>query len=494
MRRIMWHWAHTLQRTDSRLASQGVVTNFLLQPSQARGGYTPFSLVPRPGICAFPTEGRRIIGAFTSNGRLYLISNEEVLQATLSSGNLLSYAVVGAHELALKTLRIAVGDGEVLYTDGSKLYSFIPSLAANRSKQVATFADDDGIPGGEAGSALAATDLLPSDIIDVTWANGRFVIAVNETLDFVERSFIFPSHLNAAAAADGRAFRVTDRTSAAARPDGITALGAISDDLYVFGSESCEVFYNSGDVNEVLRRYPQGSIEIGCISKFSIVQIDERLYFVDPQGGVYFVQGAQVGKVSTPAEDRLLSGVLPERAVGWGLEWRSHKLYHVKVPNQDAALVHDAFTGLWHRNRVDGGFHHSICYWNGRVWGVSNKFSFDEIACDTHSYYGEPPYYEAVSEPFSLDEKLFLVPNAEFVVNMGDGDSSMFLDFSWDDGQSWKPHTEIRLHRPTKGGELGTRPRALLYGLGQGRRLTLRLRAQTYYPLVLNHMVLSING
>ena len=502
MRKVSLHWAHTVQTQDSRVNSQGTLLNLIPQISLSQGRMSGYSLVQRPGICVKATQLNRALGTFTISGKLYVLTQDKLLKVEdLEKGNY-TFEEQGSHELR-NPARIAVGDGEVIYTDGTRLYSYIPAKAteAERVERVSIFADNSGLVGGEAGSALDATDTLPEEIIDVTWSAGRFVIAVNETLEGRKQSFIYPSHISLSTAnALGRVYRVGDRTQANAREDGIVALASLSGNMYVFGANTIEVLYNSGESEgQVFRRYPQAYIdEIGCVSKETVVSIDDRIYFVSAQGGAYYVQEASLKKVSTQAEDRIFA--LPssklENTVCWRLEWGSHKLYHIKLAKEKDAFVYDFSTQLWHRHRIgkSGSFHRSVSLVGNRAFAVSSRETLDEISCPSPVQYGLPVYCECISEPFSMKEGIFRVPSIEFLINMGDGTGSVYVDVSWDDGATWVHERELPLNRSSRGGFPVERPRAVAYQMGNGRRLSVRARSQTSYPIVFDHMVLSVDG
>ena len=494
------YWAHTLETQDSRVNSQGTIVNMIPQISISQGHLSPYSLVQRPGICSKSRGFNRLFGLFVTNKELHAITEDKLLKVIDINANIFAFEEVGDHEI-LKSVRLAVGDGEVIYTDGLKLYSYIPSVTGMDSiVHVSVFADSRGVLAGEAGSDLTdvAMSALPP-VIDVAWTDSRFAIAVNETIDGREQSFIYPSDVvTNTAKANGRVYRVSDRLQANSRPDGIVALASLTDQLYVFGEKTCEVLHNNqnaGAEGQIFIGFPQGSVDIGCAAKETVSVIDDKVFFIDPQGGAYFIKGvSDVTKVSTQAEDRIFATSDLSKTICWEVEWASHKMYHIKPFDNRDSLVYDYSTQLWHRHRTSNrdSFFRSIASIGTRTYAISATETLDEISCSFSGQYGEPTYCEAITQPFSNMEKSFCVPNIEFLVNMGDGTADVLVDVSWDDGTTWNNETKISLSRLSAGGELEYRPRAVAYGMGCGRRLSVRFRSQTLYPITLDHMVLTI--
>lgn len=148
-------------------------------------------------------------------------------------------------------------------------------------------------------------------------------------------------------------FNALDIGSAEANPDNIVGLIAVQESLYLFGTETVEVFYDSGDATFPFDRIQGAVMEIGCAAAFSVVKIQNSVVWLgqdqNGRGIVYQASGFQPERISTFAienEIAQLGDVSSARA--WTYQQAGHSFYCLNLPGAMTTWVFDISNGLWH--------------------------------------------------------------------------------------------------------------------------------------------------
>lgn len=95
--------------------------------------------------------------------------------------------------------------------------------------------------------------------------------------------------------------------------DDLVQIMGFNNSLWAFGTDTYQVFYNTGGDNNSVEEQTFQNIDgssnttRGCASKFSIVKEDNRLFFLGNDGVFYTMQGYSPQKISTPAIDYAIS-------------------------------------------------------------------------------------------------------------------------------------------------------------------------------------------
>jgi hypothetical protein len=130
-------------------------------------------------------------------------------------------------------------------------------------------------------------------ISHVTYLDGFFIVNKPGTGEF---------YINTTTE-DLTAWSALDFANAAARPDNISALISTAKDLYCFGDESMQLFYNSGNLDFPFEPYPNGVITVGIAAPHTLVQNETGVYFlaISSEGGLYIARanGLQLERLST---------------------------------------------------------------------------------------------------------------------------------------------------------------------------------------------------
>jgi hypothetical protein len=172
---------------------------------------------------------------------------------------------------------------------------------------------------------------------------------------------------------DGTSVDPLDFASAEGSPDGVVGLIADHRELWVFGTDSVEVWYDSGAADFPLQRIQGAFNEIGCVSAYTIAKMDNGLFWLGTdargQGIVYRANGYTGVRISTHAIEYAIAqyGNISD-AIAYTYQQEGHAFYVLTFPSGNATWVYDVATQAWHeRAGLDNGEfmrHRSNCQCN----------------------------------------------------------------------------------------------------------------------------------
>jgi hypothetical protein len=169
---------------------------------------------------------------------------------------------------------------------------------------------------------------------------------------------------------DGSSIDPLDFASAEASPDRAVALLVDHKEVWIFGDNSIEVWYNSGAADYPLAPIQGAFNEVGCVAPYSVAKLDNGIFWLGAdargQGIVYRANGYQAVRVSTHAVEWHIQryGNLSD-ALAYTYQQDGHAFYVLIFPEANTTWVFDVATGLWHERAgwVNGLFtrHRSNC-------------------------------------------------------------------------------------------------------------------------------------
>jgi hypothetical protein len=169
---------------------------------------------------------------------------------------------------------------------------------------------------------------------------------------------------------DGTSVDPLDFASAEGSPDGVVGIIADHREVWVFGTDSVEVWYNSGDPDFPLSRIQGAFNELGCAAPYSIAKMDNGLFWLGKdargQGMVYRANGYTGQRISTHAVEWHIQqyGNLSD-AIGYTYQQDGHSFYVLVFPSANTTWVYDVATQAWHERAgfVNGQFtrHRGSC-------------------------------------------------------------------------------------------------------------------------------------
>ena len=172
---------------------------------------------------------------------------------------------------------------------------------------------------------------------------------------------------------NGQSVDPLDFASAEGSPDGVVGLIADHRELWVFGTDSVEVWYDSGAADFPLTRIQGAFNEIGCVSAYTIAKMDNGLFWLGKdargQGIVYRANGYTGQRISTHAIEYAIAqyGDISD-AIAYTYQQEGHAFYVLTFPLGNATWVYDVATQAWHERAGwdNGEFtrHRSNCQCN----------------------------------------------------------------------------------------------------------------------------------
>ena len=214
------------------------------------------------------------------------------------------------------------------------------SIAYNRTQYL--------IVSGGNGYILTATTLTQISGADwpgasmCAYLDGYFIVIRPGTQE------IWISALN-----DGTSWNALDFAAAEAAPDDLLSIFADHGELWLFGAEKTEVFYDSGNVDFPLQRIEGAIIEQGIDAAYSVAKVDNSLFWMGGsrrgRGVVYRANGFVPERVSNHAVEFAIQNYpTTSDARAYSYEEEGHEFYVLTFPTADATWAFDVATGMWH--------------------------------------------------------------------------------------------------------------------------------------------------
>lgn len=258
---------------------------------------------------------------------------------------------------------------------------------------------------------------------------------------------------------DGTSIDPLDFASAEGNPDGIVGIIVDHREVWLFGTNSTEVWYDAGTTDFPLARIQGAFNELGCAAPYSIAKMDNQIYWLGKdargQGVVYRAAGYIGQRVSTHAvEWQIQQYTNMSDAVGYTYQQEGHTFYVLNFPSGGTTWVLDASTGAWHEraalnngvfNRHRGNnqmmFNGATCigdYQNGNIYQF-NLNSFDDNGAPQkwlRSWRALNPGSNDLNR--TAQHSLQLDCETGVGLNIGQGsDPAVMLRWSDDGGHTW---------------------------------------------------------
>lgn len=256
-------------------------------------------------------------------------------------------------------------------------------------------------------------------------------------------------------------------------PDDLVAGIVNYGELYLFGKESFEVWYDSGNSDFPFTRTPNGFGELGCLSRFGVAKADNGVIFLGHDGVFYRLNGYEPQRISTPAVEQAVEDYADKTC--FALSWNEGGHKFVSFSFDEGTWVYDVSTGLWHE-RVSYGLPRWRPLFILRAfdtWLVGDFYTnaLGELSADAFTEYDFVMRGSVTSPPVAQENKRVVHSRLELVFEQGVGlatgqgsDPQVMLRFSDDGGRTWSTEK----WRPL--GKVGEfRTRALFNRLGQAR-------------------------
>lgn len=379
-------------------------------PRQSTGSKYGFSLVGTPGLAFFaelPTFP--VLGLHSVGSRVFAFTPSKMYEIAQS----------GAHtELGDVSLsgRVSIEDNglQVVVVDGSVGYYY--DIALNEVKQI------------------TAAGFYPS--ATVTYQDGYFIF---------ERSGTGQYYLSELLSV---AFDPNDFATAEGAPDNLVAVLSDHREVFLFGTRTIQVVYNSGAADFPFETNQGAFVEKGCAAKYSIAKQDNTIFFVGSDLMVYRMVGYSPQRISNHAVELTMTGVDLTDCFAYTYQDAGQLFYVLTIPANKITWCYDVSLGSWHiRKDYNFGRHRSNCsvfannktlvgdFQNGRIYNFTTDWLTDD---------GEPIEREFVLPTVNNGREFLSVYSLELDMETGIGltqgqgsDPQAICTFSKDNGKTW---------------------------------------------------------
>ena len=406
------------------------------------------ALYGTPGLGLWADLGAGPIrGEIRFNAQILIIVSGGAVYSVTAAG--VATLLAGAVDYATTPVSMATNGALIMVTTGGSDGYFIDPIAGT----VTAIIDPDFLGGGNVG-----------------FLDGYFVWNVPNTGQF-QYSQLY-----------GQLIDPLDFATAEGSPDKLVASIVNYRELWLFGENSTEVWYDQGDIDNVFARIQGAFMEVGCAAGNSVAKMDNTVFWLGAddrgQGVVYKATGYTPQRASTHAIEWAIAQYSRiDDAIAYTYQQEGHAFYVLTFPTGNATWVYDAATDLWHERAwrdVDGSLnrHRSNCQatFAGLTlvgdWENGNIYS---MALDTYSDNGVViPRIRAA--PYVTNDDNNWMTFDVLQVDMETGVTGIaVLQWSDDDGKTWSNELQAEL------GAIGETVRVRWRRLGKGRARVFRV-------------------
>lgn len=235
-----------------------------------------------------------------------------------------------------------------------------------------------------------------------------------------------------------------DFATAEKYPDNNVGAVVNQGEAVIFGKESGEVWYNSGDADFPLSKTPNGNFEIGLMSRFGAVKADNGVYFVGHDGIVYWLSGYQPVRKSTHAVEQWIESCADKNFYAMAWTEAGHKFFSLSSAN--GTFVYDISSDLWHERMSFGNTRWRPLFmlraFNEWIVGDYGSNKIGTLDANTFTEWGEVLRSSCAAPAISEDNRRINHARLELVFESGVGltagvDPQVMLRWSDDGGRTW---------------------------------------------------------
>ena len=439
----------------SNTSEQDISSNELIinvYPRATTGGKYPFNLINTPGLalfCELPTSP--VLGLHNNQGRVFAVTKSKMYEIFKNG----TFKELGDVDL---NGRVSIDDNgyQVVVVDGFKGFYF-----DSKKNEVKQIINDAFYP--------AST---------VTYQDGYFLFDRKGTGQFFISKLLDVD------------FSPLDFATAEGQPDNLLAILSDHREVFLFGVETIEVWYNSGSSDFPFERNQGAFIEKGCAAPYSVAKQNNTIYFIGSDLMVYQMNGYTPTRISNHAVEKTLKNVNLSDAFSYTYQDEGHLFYVLTIPGKGITWCFDISTGAWHiRESYQFGRHQSNNaiffdsktlvgdFQNGRIYQMASNYYTDD---------GDPIVRVFVLPTLNNGRDFLTVDSLEFDMGTGVGlvsgqgsDPELRVYFSKDSGNTYSE--SFKRGRIGRIGEYSVR--AKVNRFGASRQFTFKVEISDPIPI-----------
>lgn len=384
------------------------------------------------------------------------------------------------------------GDMETMFNDNSYKITVVTSTTftvdINSSALTNTWSS--------AGTASREAVNIKSD--SVVFIDGYFVLAEKST----DRFWLTGLY-------DGTTIDPLDFSTAEGDSDEIQSLIADQRELFIFGTRTLEIWYNSGDTDNTFQRYQGGFKQTGTVAKASPARVDNNIYWLT-QNERGNAQVAKMGDnfkpviVSTPELNYELNKYTTlSDAFSYSYQDDGHEFYVLNFPTEKRVWAYDTSTQRWsQRSHTIGGVFPNRerynCYtfaFGKHLLGDFNNGKVYVLDPTIGTFDGERVERVVITPNITDEEKRIRLSSAQLDMEEGTGDpnvstdTQIWLSYSKDGGSTYGNEIDGDI------GEAGEYAKRVIWRkLGKARNWTFKIRTWSPNRVILKALYLRPYG
>jgi len=263
-----------------------------------------------------------------------------------------------------------------------------------------------------------------------------------------------------------------------------------SETLYLFGTETTELWWNSGQGNPPFDRIQGAALRIGCGAIYSVAETPDYIFMFGSDKQVHTLTGGTTAVdtvISTPAMAKEFEGyAVTEDAVGWTMQLEGQWFYVITFPIQNITWVYHV-GGEWFQWGIgNAGRHRADDYeyvYDKHLVADYTTGNLYELDAETYTDDGQTIIRTRDTAPihgglFQADGKEFEISQFTIFLEAGVGllegqgsNPSLMVSISKDGGKTFGTERFVKV------GQLNeTRQSATMKNLGRFRECVFRIR------------------
>lgn len=442
-------------------------------PELGKGGV---SLVSTHGCTTFATtKSSPVRGGISYNNKAYFVVGNTLYEVA-SNGTATARGTLGTSDGRVSMAHNGVrsdANQQIFIADGSQRYIY-----DNTTQTLTSY-----------------TDYAAGNVV---FLDGYFVFNVVGT----DRFYITNLY-------DGATVDTEDFATAEGDPDILQAVASDRRELFLFGKDTLEVWYNAGDPDNTFQRYQGGSTQTGLAAPYAWVRFDNNLCWLtsnkrgDRQIAV-MGNGYSPIIISTPEVNyRLSTYTSYSNAFCYSYQHEGHEFVCFTFPSHKVTEVYDASTKEWHQrgHTINGIFPNRERYnchvfaFGKHLFGDLSNGNIYVLDASVGTISGTRIPRERITPILTNEERRIRIAALQLDMEEGIGDpndstdTNMWLSYSKDGGHTFSNEIERSM------GDAGEYSKRIIWRrLGKARNWIFKFRTWSPNPMVLKGAYARLYG
>lgn len=331
--------------TRSRLADNQRCVNLFPERIESGAGQNEWVYYVTPGRTSrWSLPDQPMHRLYTQNGRVFALAGTSFYEL-FGGGSYVKHGTVAAPSRKPTMAANGLGGNQLFIVSGAKGYIF--ALDTNTLTEISA-------------SGFSA------DVAQGAFADGYFLALIRGSLSF-QISDLF----------DGLTWDGADLGTRSQQTDNLLTFLVDHQYLWLMGSQTSEVWYNSGAVAFPYQPVSDVFLEVGIDAPDSLVPFDGSVAWIgsDKQGArmVFRAEGFNPARISTHAVETAMSQMArTDDAYAFSYQESGHTFLQITFPSANQTWVYDAASQQWHERGT----------WNT----VTGQYEADRASCYAYAF------------------------------------------------------------------------------------------------------------